>query len=212
MKKLACCFVFYFSTSPLYAQSDFAPSSWSFPKFGIGVQVASTTSLLFSWQSAESRKPGQDWPGRTWRVEPSIAFSSSDNEDGSYHSVSESMTIGLGCYMRWCVRPPFNDLFFSMGPRLTVTGTTGTSTQNEFITDSTTGVLTTFSSHFATNLSFLAGPEYDFSKDFSIAGFFSLGATITGRTKYSGYLVPPSSGWSLTTTTGTGIILRFYFM
>src|ERR1700685_588434 len=103
MKKLAFYFVFFFSISPLYAQSDFAPQSWSYSKFGIGVQVASTTSLLFSWQSAESRKPAQEWPGRTWRIEPSIAFSSSDNEEGNYHSTSESITLGLACYMRWCV-------------------------------------------------------------------------------------------------------------
>ena len=213
MKILAFCFAFYFSISPLYAQTDIHTDPyWSYSKFGMGVQVASTTSLLFSWQSAESRAPAQDWPGRSWRIEPSIAFSSSDNEEGSYHSISESISIGLGCYMRWCVRPPFNDLFFSMGPRLTVTGTTGTATQNESVTDSTNSVISTSSSHFATNLSFLAGPEYDLWRDFSIAGYFSVGATITGRTKYTGYPNVLSSGWSLTTTTGTGIILRYYFM
>ncbi len=210
MKKLAFCFAFYFSISPLYAQTMIhTDPDWSYSKFGMGVQVASTTSLLFSWQSAESRAFGQEWPGRSWRIEPSIAFSSTDNDAGNYHSVSTSLVLGLGCYMRWCVRPPHNDLFFSMGPRVTIIGTSGTSAQSEFITDSTSAVITTTASHYSTNLSFLVSPEYDWSSDFSISGYFSIGATINGHTKSN---PPEPSGWSLSTTTGTGIILRYYFM
>ena len=199
-------------TVSTYQIDYIAPAKYSHSQFGMGVQVASTTSLLFSWQSAESNPYG-----RSWRLEPSIAFSSSDYETEGFHSVSASLSIGLGYYWRWRVRAPFDNLFFTMGPRATVTGTTGSITnQTETFIDSTSLKLTTVStttSHFTTTLSLLAGPEYAvdaWSQHFTIGGFFSFGATITGRIKYSpsGQLSP----WTLSTGTGTGIILRYYFM
>jgi hypothetical protein len=69
------------------------------------------------------------------------------------------------------------------------------------------------SEYLVTSLSFLAGPEYSidqWGQHFTVAGFVSLGATITGRAKLSpgDYT---SSTWSFGIATGTGIVLRYYF-
>ncbi len=211
MKKpfLSCCLCLIIAES-LHAQnSDRGAYGNDQSMFGMGVQIASTTSLLFSWQSAD-----QNAYGRSWRLEPMIGFSSSDNEySGTSNTVSETLTLGLGAYMRWKVRAPFDNLYFTMGPRAMVTAYS-TSTGAESYVNDTLQYFREKQQHWSSNLSIVAGPEYaidQWSQHFSVAGYFSAGATITGRTKIIGG-PPTSSTWSLTTTTGTGIILRYYFM
>ena len=174
-------------------------------KFGMGVQVASSSNLfLFSWQGKDMNSYG-----RSWRIEPMIGFSSTDNETPNYHSTSESLTLGLGYYLCWRVRAPFDNLFFSMGPRALITGYRSSSSNNYSSSVSSSGAL----QHLSSNLSFLIGPEYALDKwglqDFIISGFFSYGAAITGYSHHSGYATAGS--WSLTTSTSAGIVLRYYF-
>ncbi len=210
MKQIVFCFlscVVFASTAHSQAADRGAPDPTGM--FGMGVQIASTTSLLFSWQTAD-----QNPYGRSWRIEPSIAFSSSDNEESNGHTVSANLTLGLGVYMRWKVRAPFDNLYFTFGPRVTVTGYTSSSNDGYYINDSTFQTSRVTEQHFVTNLSIQAGPEYAFdqwSQHFSIAGYFSAGATITGKVKFIGAPIIGST-WNLSTTTGTGIVLRYYFM
>lgn len=170
-------------------------------RFGMGVQVASSPLLLFSWQGADENPYG-----RSWRIEPMIGFTYSDNETNpSYFNTSMSLTLGLGYYLRWRVRYPFDNLYFTMGPRATVTGY---KTRQEY--QNANFVAT--SQYLSTNLSLLAGPEYAIDgheAHFTVAGYFSLGAGIRSRVKFD-----PSgsnSPWSFSITTGTGIMLRYYF-
>ena len=174
-------------------------------KLGMGFQLSGSNLFLLSWQS-----PDQNHYGQSWRIEPMIGGSYSYNES-SYPSISESVTLGLGVYRRWRVRAPFDDLYFLMGPRVTVSASRQ-SYQYQPYPDSLP-LVTRSSQNLATSLGFLLGPEYEIDKwqqHFSIAGFIILTASIVGRAQESPNDWSPSS-WSFNLVTGTGIVLRYYF-
>ena len=204
MKSAILCYAVLISISTISrGQSVLAPAP-NESKFGLGFQISSSPLFLFSWQS-----PTLNPYGRAWRIEPLIGFTYGDNEGSANNSnISESLTLGLGCSLLWRVRYPFDNLYFSFGPRVTITGYKTTSQYSYPDTQ-----YTQKSQYLSTTLSLLAGPEYkiDDGRDahFTIAGFLSIGATIRGRTKYD----PPGnlSSWSLNIATGTGIVLRYYF-
>ncbi|MDP4200197.1 MAG: hypothetical protein Q8922_08935 [Bacteroidota bacterium] len=196
MKKVVVLSVLFLlpAVSSFGQSSDFMQrdSRWM---FGLGYQLSGSNLFLLSWQS-----PDQNHYGRSWRIEPMIGGGYSDNLS-SYYSISSSLTLGLGAYLRWRVRAPFDDLYFQMGPRVSVTGNRSTSSGD-------------FSSQYlTTSLSFLLGPEYEIDKwqqHMSIAGFLSLGGSIRGWAKESPSDYSPSS-WSFNLATGTGIVVRYYF-
>ncbi|GEM_PF-4008844 len=199
MKTIVFLSVLSIITATCYAQADLKPLPSS--KMGLGFQFSGSSLLLISWQS-----PDLNSYGRAWRIEPMIGFTSSDNEVNSNdYSTSMSLTLGLGAYLHWRVRYPFDNLYFTAGPRVTVTGYRST---YEYTYDT----IKHSSQYLSTSLALIAGPEYalDSKEHFSIAGFISYAATIRGRAKYEP--ATTTSAWNFSTATSTGIVLRYYFM
>lgn len=174
-------------TTRSFGQASTVPPIEAPWKLGLGFYLSGSNLLLVSWQS-----PDLNAYGRSWRIEPIIGGSYSRTESYST-STSASLTLGVGTQLRWRVRAPFNGLYFTMGPRAIVTGYYFGSIITE---------------RLSTSLGFLFGPEYStnfWGQDFNVAGYASLTGTINGRSQ-------SGSAWGLNIATGTGIILRYYFM
>src|SRR5439155_11651607 len=124
MKRIVLCFGICFTSSAL-AQAQ-AVDDYSYishgegAMFGLGFQLSSSPLFLLSWKGAD-----QNAYGRSWRVEPMIGFSYYAQESAYDNSsnTTAALTLGLGYYLRWKVRHPFDNIYFTIGPRVLVTGT-----------------------------------------------------------------------------------------
>lgn len=184
------------------AQTDSARTNRadSISTLGLGFQFSSSGLFLISWQSPEQNS-------RSCRIEPMVGFTYSASNISSASVTTAALTIGLGYYLRWRMPIPFTGLFFSVGPRVLVTGYKS-ATEQIYHQDS---AVTVTRQYMITSLALVAGPEYaiDEAEHFTVSGLVSLSASIQGHAKYD----PPggSSAWSFNLLTGTGIVLRYYF-